>query len=64
MHENHASNREKNLRTVDLQWLVYHGCFEFVFESQIKNLNAADIIVFGLISGVFCFNDKLIRINK
>ena len=35
--------------TVELQWLVYHGCFELILESLGKNLIAADIIIFGII---------------
>ena len=32
-----------NADTVDLQWLVYHGCFELVLESQGSYPVAADL---------------------
>ena len=46
--------------TVELQWLehrwlVYHGYFELVLESQGKNPIAEDIIIFGIILGDFLF---------
>ena len=43
-------------------WLVYHGYFEDFLESLTKNPTAADIIVFGIVSGDFLFyiNDGML----
>ena len=43
------------LHTVELQWLVYHGCFEFVLESLGKTPIAADMIIFGILKDVIHF---------
>ena len=43
--------------TIELQWLVYHGCFEFVLESLEKNSIAADL---GLLMVIFFFILKMV----
>ena len=43
------------LQWLEHRWLVYHGYFKLVLESQGKNPIAVDIIMFGIISGDFLF---------
>ena len=45
----------EELQWLEHWWLINHGYFELVFKSLTKNPIAADIIIFGKISGDFLF---------
>ena len=49
LHSRHSDCSTVELQWLEHRWLVYHGYFELVLESQGKKNIAADIILFGII---------------